>query len=186
MSAQDFAKRCLEKEIYAYGTAFLFERRSGALRFGLRILSFLSLLVPLSVGGIALAGANSEWLPAIVTISGVLSVPLFGMTLWSLVFRWEERLATSVNSFKFNNDFKNKWNDLARYSGADAEDKYQKLLELDRAQEQSDILQDVSAKDKRRMMRASLVQYGRPCFTCGLLPSSLSAKSSKCGTCGDF
>jgi len=186
MVSPDFVTRCTDKEIYAYGTAFLFEGRSAALRFRLRILSFLSLAVPLSVGGTAFVAADAKWLPIIVTISGILSIPLFVMTLWSLVFRWEERLAASERSCKLNNDLKNRWNDLARYAELDSEDKFQTLLNLDRTQEHNDITQDVSVKDKRRIMRASLVQYSRQCATCGIQPTSLSAKSSSCGTCGDF
>lgn len=186
MGDSDFVKRCAEKEIYAYGTAYIFESRSRSLRFRLRILSFLSLAVPLSVGGIAMAAADAKLLPVIVTISGLLSIPLFVMTLWSLVFRWEERLAASEHACKANNELKNGWEDLARYKGSDAEKKFSALLERDRLQEQSDVTQDVSAKEKRRMMRASLIQYRRKCATCGIQPIALSAKSSSCATCGDF
>ena len=102
MEDSDFIKRCAEREIYAYGTAYIFESRSRSLRFRLRILSFLSLAVPLSVGGIAMATADKNLLPVIVLISGVLSVPLFVMTLWSLVFRWEERRTSNItNSAQF-------------------------------------------------------------------------------------
>lgn len=181
-----FSTRCLEKEIYAYGTASLFERRSRSLRHRLRTLNFLSLAVPISVGGTALVAANTKLLSIFVIISGILSIPLFIMALWSLVFRWEERLTASEHSCKLNNDLKNRWNDLARYTGSDPEERFQTLLELDRTQEHNDVKQDVSEKDKRKMMRASLLQYRRKCATCGLQPVSQSAKSSKCATCGDF
>jgi mobilome CxxCx(11)CxxC protein len=108
------------------------------------------------------------------------------MTLWSLVFRWEERLAASEHACKVNNELKNDWEDLARYSGPDAEEKFRVLLERDRLQEQSDVKQDISAKEKRQMMRASLIQYRRKCATCGVQPTSMSAKGSSCVTCGDF
>ncbi|KWV84383.1 mobilome CxxCx(11)CxxC protein [Pseudomonas haemolytica] len=186
MDSPALLTRCAEKEIYAYGTAFLFESRSRALRFRLRILSFLSLAVPLSVGGTALVSADAKLLPVIVTISGILSIPLFAMALWSLVFRWEERLAASEHSCKLNNELKNRWNDLARYTGSDAEQRFQTLLDRDRMQEHDDVTQDVSVKDKRRMMRASLIQYRRQCATCGIQPISLSAKSSNCEMCGKF
>ncbi|MBD3812838.1 MAG: hypothetical protein IE917_11555 [Betaproteobacteria bacterium] len=186
MEDSDFIKRCAEKEIYAYGTAYIFESRSRSLRFMLRILSFLSLAVPLSVGGIAMATADAKLLPVIVTISGILSIPLFVLTLWSLVFRWEERLAASEHACKANNELKNGWEDLARYKGPDAEEKFRVLLDRDRVQEQSDVKQDVSAKEKRQMMRASLIQYRRKCATCGVQPTSMSAKGSSCATCGDY
>lgn len=186
MGDTDFVRRCAEKEIYAYGTAYIFESRSQSLRFRLRILSFLSLAVPLSVGGIAMTAADAKLLPVIVIISGILSIPLFGMTLWSLVFRWEERLAASEHSCKVNNELKNGWEDLARYKGLDAEEKFQVLLDRDRAQELSDVGQDISAKEKRQMMRASLIQYRRKCATCGIQPISMSAKGSSCATCGNF
>ena len=186
MVDSDFVKRCAEKEIYAFGTSYLFEQRSQSLRFRLRILSFLSLAVPLSVGGIAMASADTKLLPVIVTISGLLSIPLFVMTLWSLVFRWEERLAASEHACKVNNELKNGWDDLARYAGSDAEEKFRALLERDRMQEQNDVMQAVSAKDRRRMMRASLIQYRRKCATCGNQPTSMSAKANSCATCGDF
>lgn len=186
MGDSDFIKRCAEKEIYAYGTAYIFESRSRSLRFRLRILSFLSLAVPLSVGGIAMAAADAKLLPVIVLISGLLSVPLFVMTLWSLVFRWEERLASSEHACKINNELKNGWEDLARYKSSDAEEKFRVLLERDRVQEQNDVKQDISTKEKRQMMRASLIQYRRTCATCGVQPISMSAKGSSCATCGDF
>jgi mobilome CxxCx(11)CxxC protein len=186
MTDADFVKRCADREIYAYGTAYLFESRSRSIRFRLRILSFLSLAVPLSVGGIAMVAADASLLPFIVAISGILSIPLFVMTLWSLVFRWEERLAASEQSCKINHELMNGWSDLAQYTGPDAEEKSRLLLERDRIQEQSDIMQDVSAKDKRLMMRASLIQYGRKCAICGVQPVSMSAKGSSCSNCGDF
>lgn len=186
MEDSDFIKRCAEREIYAYGTAYIFESRSRSLRFRLRILSFLSLAVPLSVGGIAMATADKNLLPVIVLISGVLSVPLFVMTLWSLVFRWEERLDAAGHACKVNNELKNGWEDLARYKGPDAEEKFSVLLERDRIQEQSDVRQDVSEKEKKKMMRASLIQYRRKCATCGVQPISMSAKGISCTTCGDF
>ncbi len=186
MADHDFVKRCADKEIYAFGTAYIFEMRSQSLRFRLRILSFLSLVVPLSVGGIAMASADTKLLPVIVTISGLLSIPLFVMALWSLVFRWEERLAASEHACKTNTGLKNRWEDLARYAGTDAEEKFAALLERDREQEQSDVMQGVSAKDKRRMMRASLIQYRRKCATCGVKPTSMSANGCSCATCGDF
>ncbi len=186
MGDTDFVRRCAEKEIYAYGTAYLFEFRSRSLRYRLRILSFLSLAVPLSVGGIAMAAADAKLLPVIVTISGILSIPLFVMTLWSLVFRWEERLAASEHACMVNNELKNGWNDLARYTEPDAEEKFRALLERDRMQEKNDVMQDVSAEEKRQIMRASLIQYRRKCATCGIQPISMSAKGSSCATCGDF
>lgn len=186
MECSDFVRRCAEKEIYAYGTAYIFELRSRSLRFKLRILSFLSLAVPLSVGGIAMAASHAKLLPVIVVISGLLSIPLFVMTLWSLVFRWEERLAASEHACKVNSELKNGWEDLARYNGADAHEKFSSLIERDRIQEELDKKQDISAGEKRLMMRASLIQYQRRCATCGVQPKSMSASDSSCITCGVF
>ena len=186
MTEIDFVKRCVEKEIYAFGTAYFFEKRSRSMRFKLRILSFLSLAVPLSVGGIVMVSADTKLLPVIVTISGILSIPLFVMTLWSLVFRWEERLATAELSHKGNNKLKNSWEDLSKYKGLDAEERFQSLIEHDRMQEEIDRMQDVSEKDKRLMMRASLIQYRRKCATCNVQPTTLSKNGSSCATCGDF
>ncbi|NKF95636.1 hypothetical protein GO290_02736 [Ralstonia solanacearum] len=184
MAKQTFEQRCLEREIYAFGTAHLFEGRARGLRLRLRILSFLSLAVPLSVGGIAMTFSDPERLSVIVKVSGALSVPLFVMTLWSLVFRWEERLAASEHSRRVNTELRNYWEDLKRYKGGDAEEQFSRLVEQDRKQEQKDLGQDVSAKDKRRMMRASLIQYRRPCATCGVQPKSMSTWRKKCVTCG--
>ncbi|GAB7543678.1 mobilome CxxCx(11)CxxC protein [Cupriavidus sp. 8B] len=185
MTKQNLEQQCLEKEIYAYGTAFLFEGRARGLRYCLRILSFLSLAVPLSVGGIAMTFSDPVRLSTVVKVSGGLSIPLFVMTLWSLVFRWEERLAASEHSRRVNTELKNSWEDLRRFKGRDAEERFKTLLEADRKQEQKDIGQDVSAKDRRRMMRASLIQYQRACATCRVQPASMSVwRRAKCATCG--
>lgn len=186
MEDSDFTKRCTDKKIYAYGTAYIFESRSRSLRFRLRILSFLSLVVPISVGGIVMVAADVKLLPVIVTISGIFSIPLFVMTLWSLVFRWEERLAASEHACKVNNELKNSWEDLAQYEISDREEKFRALLERDRVQEQSDVKQDVSVKERRQMMRASLIQYCRKCATCGVQPTSMSVNGISCTTCGNF
>jgi mobilome CxxCx(11)CxxC protein len=184
MTEQELKEECHKKAIYAYGTAYLFENRANSLRWRLRTITFLSLAVPVCMGGIAMAFTKGQFVEASVLVGGILSVPLFILTLWSNVYRWEERYASSMQSMRNNNKLKNKWELLEKYAGPDFESKVNDLREQDQDQEQQDREQDISKKDERRIMRASLIQYQKTCVHCNKKPMSM--KPTDCPVCGDF
>jgi len=185
MANAHLIQKCKDKELYAYGTAYLFERRANSLRWRLRIITFLSLAVPLSMGGIAAAFSKGQLLEIAVTLGGGLSIPLFILTLWSIVFRWEERFSSSIQAMKNNNKLRNKWEKLAICKDTDFEEKVNELLAKDQDQEEQDRDQDISKKDERIMMRASLIRYQKECAICNKIPKSMKEKSI-CDTCGNL
>src|SRR3989304_6903481 len=96
-SREVLRQECWDRAIQTFGTAYLFEIRARRLQRRTRSLTFLGIVVPVTVGGIILSfGASPRVMPYILAIAGLLSiVQLIGST-WSLVARWDDALAYSL------------------------------------------------------------------------------------------
>ena len=179
----DIQKIGWEKEFHAFGTKAFFERRANSLRTKLKLLSWASLVVPLIVGAL-LASFDS---PAVTfwtkLISGLLAGGLSAIGLWAVVAGWTESLSKAERSMLANIDLGERWLDIQSYAGPDLEARLAALKERDRAQEQNDQLEGVSATDKVFMMRAALFHFRKPCAVCGAVPTSLNPGKSICAMC---
>jgi mobilome CxxCx(11)CxxC protein len=185
MPTADEIKYCREKEIYAYGTAWLFQQRSLSLRGKLKILSWLSLVVPILVG-VLLGTFDSPELKAVTNIgSGLLGGILAVVGAWSVVAGWSDGLSKAERSMLANTDLCALWRDLQGYTAPDFSNRMDTLKVKDRAQESNDQLDGITLKDKACMMRAALLQYRLPCAGCGSVPTSLNPGNHKCAVCAN-
>jgi mobilome CxxCx(11)CxxC protein len=183
MADSDAADIYWEKEFHAFGTKAFFERRANSLRSKLKLLSWASLVVPLVVGAL-LASFDS---PAVTfwtkLISGLLAGGLSTIGLWAVVAGWTESLSKAERSMLANIDLCERWHEIRTYAGADREARLAALKERDRAQEQLDQLEGVTAMDKAWMMRAALFHFQKPCQVCHVVPTSLKPGKSRCAMC---
>lgn len=178
-------QECWNRALYAYGTAWLFRHRQNSLRWKLGTTQFLGVVVPVSVGSVALGfGAYPQILSYSLIVAGILSIFQLILTVWSLTFRWDNDYAEALSTVKANTNLRLQWEDLARDSPNDLDKKVNDLKILDRNQELKDIQKNITDKDNRKMMRASLLFYKRKCATCNEIPTSM--KSTECATCGNF
>ena len=182
----ELKKRSWDRAIYAHGTAYVFGKRAEKYRRSLRAITFLGVLVPLSVGGAVLAyGTKSEILTnivmPIVSFFGIIQIILSG---WSLSSKWDDEYASSLYSLERNTYLRFEWENLAKGDEENIARKFDILNKEDQLQEQSDIKKGISEKEKRIAMRAGLMQYQRECIGCNKIPKSMS--SSNCVICGNF
>ena len=176
---------CRDRAFYAYGTARIFEQRAQSLKSGRNWITFLGIAGPLLVGGIVLSfGAKPQLLPFLLIPVGFVSIAQLILSAWSLVRSWDERHAYAIFAIQSNTRLYNQWDALAKRPPSNINEKVHALAAEDQRQEQSDLTQHITEKEKRYAMRASLHYFGLKCKSCGVKP--LSLKPGSCDTCGNF
>jgi mobilome CxxCx(11)CxxC protein len=178
---------CWNQAVRCFATAYIFERRSNTLKRNLQILTFLGIGMPIFTGSIVLSfGRDIKVLPLIIAVFGLLSVAQSVLSVLSLVAKWEDKLAHSIQSNSFNRTLCLRYRRLAETPPPEdilvthfnlLEDEYGK-------QDIEDENQGVTGEERRRGMRAALREFQRRCKACGEIPISMNP--SDCGTCGQF
>lgn len=180
-------KICADKEVYAYGTAWLFQQRAIDFRRKLKILSWLSFGVPLLIGSLLSAFDSPNVLGTIKFISTILGGILALWGLWGLVAGWADSLAKAEGSIVANTSLREEWRELKTSNDANVNVRFAALQAKDLAREQADQLHGIAEGDKAKMMRASLMQYQMVCVNCGAKPTSMTPpRGANCATCSNF
>jgi mobilome CxxCx(11)CxxC protein len=178
-------KRCNERSFYAYGTTRIFERRAQRLSKLRNAITFLGIVVPLTVGSLILSfGKMPTLLPWLLAMAGVIGTIQLILSTWSIVARWDEAHAHAVSAILANTRIYNAWERMAKSTPPDFEARVKELEAEDERQEQSDLTQHISYREKRYAMRAALFYRGLPCASCKVKPPSMAP--STCDTCGNF
>lgn len=172
-----------EKAFFAFGTARVFERRLQHLNTLRNWITYLGIIVPLLVGGLALS-FDTKVLPYLIVPAGLLGLGQLALSAWSLAAKWDDRYSFAINALQAQTRLFNEWDDLAKINPSDIDSKVEMLNEEDRRQEAQDLTQMVTKKEKNFGMRAALFHFGNACPTCGVKPVSLSP--GRCDTCGNF
>ncbi|MCZ2810225.1 hypothetical protein O2W15_02135 [Modestobacter sp. VKM Ac-2979] len=177
-----------DRAIYAAGTAYIFEIRVAKLRRKIKLLTFFGFAAPLAVGLLVLGyGLDAPFLPVVLPVTIAAAAVQLVIALWASLSNWSEDLERSVRSLLANEALRQRFEDLGR-TPPESEELLRHGLDVqrvaDEAQRQQDHVIGVSAKDKRRGMRAGLLRYVRPCASCKEVPTTM--KPTKCGVCGDF
>ncbi|WP_081084703.1 mobilome CxxCx(11)CxxC protein [Burkholderia cepacia] len=177
---------CYEKEFEAYGTAWLFEQRALSYTKKLKALTWITFAVPIAAASTLLTFDDPTVVALTKIVAGVLGGIAMLIALLALTGRWPESLAESQRAMIENTRLLNAWKAVKNMTGSAFSAEYNKLLILDGAQVSNDQLAGVTEKEKRRMMRKTLMQYRCACETCKETPTSSKAGNSKCDTCGNF
>lgn len=169
----------------AYGTSQIFRHRANFYRVGQRLLTFLGIAVPVLIGGVVLSFNNyKDLLPILLPIVGVVGVTQLVLSVWSLVNKWDDAYEYSVKSQDRNAELEFNWQTLADSSTADIDARYEPLRLANAQQAQADDQQNVTLKERRRAMRATLFKFQTACAVCKQVPTSM--KPSACDCCGNF
>lgn len=184
-SLDSLRQECWTRALYAYGTASIFERRARQLRPWVRGLTFLGVAVPASAGGVLLSvGPNAAAIPWLLAIAAPLGVLQLVLSVWSLSARWDDSLVYFQESATDNHRLSEQYRKIAADPPQDARLRFEILEASYQARCDADYKQVISEKEKRRGLRAGLLQFRRKCAACNSVPDSMRA--SKCGVCGDF
>lgn len=174
---------CREKAFYAYGTARIFAERARILECGRNGITYLGIVLPVLVGGVALS-FDTKYLPFVIIPAGFLGLLQLALSVWSLVAKWDDRHLYAVSAMLAQTKLFNAWESLSKRPPIDLDAKVSALDIDDQRQEQSDLAQNISLKEKRYAMRASLYHFGQKCLRCTEVPTSM--KAGNCDTCGNF
>lgn len=180
------AHSALDYALQAFGTAAIFERRAIRTARKLRVLMFLGLAVPVTIGGLVAAfGAHFAALETLLVIGGLVAACQAIWSLWAIVAGWDSILAYSRESHTDNIGLYKRFLDLAQSNGAtDIEVRLRVLEAENNAREVQDQQRDIGDDEKRFGMRSALRQLRRACVACKQVPTSMEA--SQCGVCGRF
>lgn len=184
----DIRNKCWDEAVYCFGTASVFEKRSRAYKRRLQWLTFLGLAVPLAVGGIVMSfGVDSPYIVLVIALASLLGLAQLILSLWSLVAKWDDMFAYSVESCSDNYRLSDLFKSLAQFENPNSLEhlnRYELLQTENRMRSGRDSQQTLSDREKRMGLRAALRQFQRTCVACKLVPVSM--KSSKCDVCGNF
>ena len=177
---------CWDKRFYCFGTYKIFEKRSNELKLLRNIITFLGLVVPLSIGASFLSFTNDiEYVKtSILTIAGILTLVQLIFSLWSIINRWDEKHAYAVGAIQANTRLAANFERLGKQNAEVIKSEIDHLREEYIRQDAMDSIQNITPKEYRYAMRQSLFQYRLKCKTCEEIPQSL--KPSNCDTCGNF
>jgi mobilome CxxCx(11)CxxC protein len=188
MPTDEQRKDCWDQAIYAFGTAYIFERRLLAARRNLRVLNYLGILVPVAVGGIIVSFFGVEslrpYLAWLIVVAGVLSTIQLAFTLWALVAKWDDIASYAAAASSENRRLAARFEELGKIPPADFDVQYQLLRADNSRRQEADIQQGISEAELRMITRAGLRQYQRPCVECKNVPRDM--KPTTCPVCGSF
>jgi mobilome CxxCx(11)CxxC protein len=175
----------------AFGTAEIFRKRAGNYKGLVRFLTFFGLVIPIVIGGIVLANLLKEIpLQQVVYYAGVLSVAQAVIFLWSVVANWPESLDYSSGASADNLRLSGQLKDLAIQSVKQTPGfniRYAEVKAMYDAQVAQDARRNIIETEKRLGMRAGLLQFGRACSLCHVVPPSMEMpflSRNRCPRCG--
>lgn len=170
------------------GTAYIFEQRAQALRRRLQLLSFIGLVVPLVVGGLALAYGAGFWaLPVFIGVGSGIGVAQSVFALWAIQAGWVDAHSYAIRSIAANTELARAYDELAKNPPVDAKERRYRLDVLrtkETAREEEDYKQGITDAEKRMGMRAALRKYQKACDSCHEVPTDMNP--TECGVCGGF
>lgn len=187
ISIEQIRQKCWDRALEAYGTGHIFEQRAICFRRRLRILTFLGIAVPATIGSIVLSFEKFLLLPYLIGIAGILlSLQLIG-SIWSLVARWDDSYAYALESLTANHRLSSSYQRLAENPSSELADfqlRFDLLEKEDQLRSTEDYKQGITEEEKRAGMRAALRRFRRPCAACEEVPVSMDP--SNCEVCGNF
>lgn len=179
---------CANYALHAYGTAYIFERRSAGIQNKIKLLSFLGVAGPASVGAIVgTYNLSADELAIVLFVAGSIAIGQLIISVWSLVSGWEKNLSEYIELKTRNYEISDSYEKLCKEPSIDVDEFQRRLDKLDIARSfirGSTDKHSISDKEKRRGMRYALRKFQRACAGCSVKPTDM--KSTKCGVCGSF
>lgn len=170
--------------LHCFGWSHIYQRRLRRKQSILRAIVFLGLGVPLVAGASALSVGLT---PMVVVVLSILGIAQIVLSLWALVYRLDEGVATSLRGSEVFQQLSRRFREMGNTPPSN-EQVFE--MELKRAKDSYDDAtrmnteQHVTEKETRRAHRAGLREFRRACSSCKQTPTSMT--STKCDVCGNF
>lgn len=187
MRIQNARLQCHENKLHCYGKSYIYGGRVNKYERRLRIISFIGIIIPLMFGGYVLTyGTNSISNTSISIAGAILLIQLFFSVL-SLVFKWDDELAYSLEATRDHNLLSQDFKNLGQFSPVNIDDfmsRYNILNEKLKSRNEQDIKHDLSDKERIKGMRWTLREFSKPCIVCLSIPYEM--KKTDCPVCGKY
>lgn len=188
MATDEQRQECWNQALYAFGTAYLFERRLSNVRRKVRTLTFLRIAIPVAIGGIVVAffsvAALRPYLVTLILIGSLLATFFLVITLWSLIANWNDTISFSAASAAENRRLASRYEALAKSPPTDFDAQLNVLTIENARRQEADIQREISDAEMRMITRAGLRQYQRACVKCTEIPHDMNP--TDCPVCGRF
>ena len=177
---------CWDKSLHALGTSYVFSQKLKDYKTGIRIITVLVLVVPILLGGTVMAyGKDSCLLDILIAITAPVVVIHLVLAIISLIYKWDDKLAYSLESQTDNRIISEEYENLAKFLPTninELEKRFEIIKTKDNARATQDEKISFSVKDNRKGMRYALWIRQKECATCKKIPPSM--KPTDCETCG--
>lgn len=174
-------------EFLSYGTIQIFEQRANKLRTLRSWLTFLGIVLPVTIGGVYLSfGQSEDLMKLIVLVASVIGIFQLILSTWALVAGWDSCYESAIKAVQGNTTIYNKCKRFIRCPptiDSDFLNAYQELSKEVETQELVDLTQHISSKERKYAYVSALRYYNRECHACNQNPNSHN-KKTKCSSCG--
>jgi len=178
-------RACWDAALHALGTSYVFQEKAKTYKTRIRIITVLGLAVPLLLGATLAAFGQKSNLPGIaLSVTAPIAIIQIVLSGVSLVYKWDDTLAYSLESLADNRILSDEYKTLAEFPPTDLINQFALIKTKDNARIAQDEKMSISAKEKRIGMHYSLWILRKECETCKVVPTSMTA--TKCDTCGNF
>ena len=179
---------CHDNAFYNFASAWIFEKRASKLRKRLMGLTFLGIVVPITIGSVVVSfGIKFPFFNVLITVGSILLIIQLICSILSLVAKWDDEFAYSSESVSSDYSLFKRFKELGDNPPQDISEfkiKVELLSLENKIRTDSDYKHNISEKEKRIGHRAALRQFQKECIACKKIPTSM--KSSDCDICGNF
>ena len=185
---EQIRQECWDKALHSLGTSYVFSLKANTYKRGIRIITALGVIAPLLLGATAAAfGLNSNLTTLALVITAPITIFQIVISGISLVYKWDDQLAYSLESQTDNRIISDQFQNLGKYSATTITE-LEKQFEILKARDNARTVQDekikFSDKENRKGMRYALMILQRACVKCKEVPTSMT--ETKCDICGKF
>jgi mobilome CxxCx(11)CxxC protein len=176
------------KSFHAFGYSYIFQKRIKWYLKYINALKFFGIIVPLTIGAIALGyGTSNNILIYAIFIGTPLIILQLIISVLSIVYKWDDEL---TYSFEASNDYNQLYDEFRKLFNfpslllSEIEKKYEVLITKLNSREQQNSKHEITEKELRTGMRYSLREHKKECVGCEKTPTDMT--STECGVCGNF
>ncbi|BAL10571.1 hypothetical protein BJA01nite_01900 [Bradyrhizobium japonicum] len=190
LSEDDIRQEAWKQFIDNRGAHEIFKRRAASLNRWMRTRDFLGVSIPVIVAFVA----TTDWMDklgrfktialALLAVAGLAQALL---SLWSLIARWDEDRAKSIQLMADTSELEVNWRDIGRRDVAGLEAAYEVARARQRVVDARLASAELTQDELRIGMRAGLRELQKPCVTCNEIPATIDPpkKPKKpCPVCG--
>jgi len=175
------------RSINALGTSYIFQEKARLNKTLIRVITVLSISVPLLIGATYGTYGQSTIGIVVLAVTAPITIAQVVLSGISLVYKWDEQLAYSLESLTDNRMLSEQYEDIAKCPPLELrehETKYNLIKARDDFRTAQDEKIVFTSKENCKGMRYALWIKQKACATCNIVP--IDMLPTKCQTCGKF